>query len=70
MRLKVTAMRLKTVSVAGTVAALVAAVTGIYIMVMASQGVGNHLGRIFFLVPGFVAIFVIARAAGDRSGAH
>jgi hypothetical protein len=49
--------RLKTISVAGTVAAFVAAATAVYIMLIASQGVGSHLGRIFFFVPGFIAMW-------------
>lgn len=64
MATELVAVRLKTISVAGTVAAFVAAATGVYIMLIASQGVGNHLGRIFFFVPGFIAMSVIACTAG------
>jgi hypothetical protein len=55
---------LRAVSAAGAVAALAGAGTGAYIMLIAIQGVGNHLGRIVLFVPSFVAIAVIASAAG------
>src|SRR6202035_4534603 len=55
---------LRGVSVPGTIAALVAAAAGSYILLVIGQGVGQHLGRIFIFVPGFVAILAIASAAG------
>jgi hypothetical protein len=55
---------LRGVSVPGTIAALVAAAAGCYILLVIGQGVGHHLGRIFIFVPGFVAILAIACAAG------
>ena len=56
--------QLRTVSVPGTIAAVVAAATVSYILLVLGQGVGHHLGRIFIFVPGFVAILTIACAAG------
>lgn len=55
---------LRGVSVPGTMAALVAVAAGSYILLVIGQGVGHHLGRIFIFVPGFVAILVVACAAG------
>ncbi len=52
------------VSVPGTLAALMAAAAGSYILLVIGQGVGHHLGRIFIFVPGFVAILAIGCAAG------
>ena len=52
---------MRAVSAAGTIAALVAAGSGAYIMVI---GVGSHLGRILFVLPGLVVIAVIACASG------
>jgi hypothetical protein len=55
--------RLRTISVPGTIAAIMAAAAGLYILVI-GQGLGPHLGRIFIFVPGFIAILAIAGAAG------
>ena len=55
---------LHSISVPGTVAALLAATAGSYFLLVVGQGVGHHLGRIFIFVPGFVAIMAFACAAG------
>lgn len=48
----------------GTIAAFLAAAAGLYILFVVGPGVAHHLGRIFIFVPSFIAILVIACAAG------
>ena len=52
------------ISAPGTIAALVGAAAGSYILLAIGLGVGHHLGRIFVFVPGFVALLAIACGAG------
>ena len=51
-------------SAPGAGAALLAGGSGAYMVLIAIEGVGSHLGRIVLFVPGFVAIAVIACVAG------
>jgi peptidoglycan/LPS O-acetylase OafA/YrhL len=56
--------QLRGASLPGTLAALIAAAAGSYILLVLGQGVGHRFGRIFIFVSGFVAILTIACAAG------
>ena len=55
--------RLRNISVPGTIATLIAAAAGLYLLVI-GQGLGPHLGRIFIFVPGFIALLAFVCAAG------
>ncbi|HXN05340.1 MAG TPA: hypothetical protein VN895_10955 [Candidatus Acidoferrum sp.] len=52
------------VSAPATVAGLLAAAAGSYILLVLGQGVGHRFGRIFIFVSGFVAMLAIACVAG------
>jgi hypothetical protein len=57
-------VHLRTVSVPGMMAALMAVAAGSYILLVIGHGVNHHLGRISIFLPGFVAILAVAGAAG------
>lgn len=57
-------VHLRTVSVPGIMAALLAVAASSYILLVIGLGVNHHLGRISLFLPGFVAILAVACTAG------
>ena len=56
--------RVRTISVPGTIAGLIAAGAAYYILLVIGQGVGHRLGRIFVFAPGFLLVLAIVSVGG------